>query len=449
MEVNLDFEVHGSHITLWERTDWRYAFLMGGRGNGRSGTASRYTVSRLFGKEYTRGALMRAVHADIRTSSWAEIIDRLNEQAVEEASGLRLVDNDMFAEYGQNSLRAHGFKASAGSLTARLKSLANYNFIWGEEAEEIGEQEFTTLDDSLRTTKGRIQIVLTLNTPAKSHWVIKRFFDLVPVAEVTGFYRPVLKPEFAKSAIYIPGTYRDNLPNIDPATAARYEAYKDTKPDYFYQMIEGLCPETVLGRIYTGWQEIDAVPHEARFLGRGLDFGFDPDPAALLGVYWHNGGIILDEELYQTELRNDHLASSIKGQPQQGAPIVADSAEPKSIAELRAHGLNVIPCEKGADSVSFGIKHVQGLRISYTKRSKNLKAEYENYAWLIDKKSGENRGIEDPTRPNHLMSAARYALTMFVAKNGMYDLEGAEVRQLRTEETRRSAISTTRADAGL
>jgi phage terminase large subunit len=205
----------------------------------------------------------------------------------------------------------------------------------------------------------------------------------------------------------------------------------------------------VLGKIYDGWTEVDAVPHEARLLGRALDFGFDPDPAGLLGIYWHNGGYILDEELYQTELTNDHLAGSIKGQPQPSAPVVADSAEPKSIAELKARGLNVIPCEKGPDSVNFGIKHVQGLKVSYTKRSKNLKTEYDNYAWLIDKKTGENLGIEDPKCANHLMSAARYGLTMFAGTNSMYDPEQADRARHHTDEARRKTISTARRDAGL
>ena len=158
------------------------------------------------------------------------------------------------------------------------------------------------------------------------------------------------------------------------------------------------------------------MPHEARLIGRGLDFGFDPDPAAVLSAYWYNGGIILDE-LYQTNLINEHLSTSLKAKGNQSAPIVADSAEPKSIAELLGYGLNVIPCEKGPDSVNFGIKHVQGFKVSYTKRSKNLKNEYENYAWLIDKKTGENRGIEDPKCANHLMSAARYLL-MTLAPTG-------------------------------
>jgi phage terminase large subunit len=388
---------------------------------------------------------MRAVHADIRTSSWAEIVDRLSEQGIENAQGLHLTDNDMNLEYGQNSLRAHGFKASSGSLTARLKSLANYNFVWAEEAEEIGEEEFRKLDDSLRTTRGRIRIIFTLNTPPKTHWLIKRWFDLTPSSDAPGFYVPHLKPD-AKDAIYIPGTFRDNLPNIDPATAVRYQKYRETNPAYYWQFIEGLCPETVLGRIYSGWQVIDAVPHEARLLGYGLDFGFDPDPAAIIAIYWHNGGYILDEKLYQTELLNEHLAATFNGLPK--APIIADSAEPKSIEELKRYGLNVIPCEKGRDSVNFGIKHVQGLRISYTRTSSHLANEYENYAWKLNK-DGEQVGIEDPKCANHAMSAARYGLTMFAGEHSMYDPQAADRARMQAERTRRSVISTAREDAGL
>jgi phage terminase large subunit len=94
-------------------------------------------------------------------------------------------------------------------------------------------------------------------------------------------------------------------------------------------------------------------------------------------------GFLLHEILYQTELLNGHLISTFKALPK--APIIADSAEPKSIAELQAAGLTVIPCEKGADSINFGIKHVQGLPISYTSSSTNLHDEYENYSWKVTK----------------------------------------------------------------
>ena len=153
------------------------------------------------------------------------------------------------------------------------------------------------------------------------------------------------------------------------------------------------------------------IPHEARLLGYGLDFGFDPDPAALVAVYYYNGGYILDERLYETNLLNEQLATNIKLNPK--AVVIADSAEPKSIAEIKRYGINITPCEKGKDSVEYGIKQVQGLRISYTKNSLNLKEEYENYGWKIDK-DGNNLGIEDPKCANHLMSATRYFLSEMI-----------------------------------
>lgn len=409
--MNVDFEIHETHVSLWEG-DWRYALLMGGRGNGRSGTASRYAVSKLLGKEYSRGAIMRATREDIRASCWGDIQDRLNEQNI--AKGFHITDNEMFIERGKNSLRAHGFRASSGSLTARLKSLAGYNFVWIEEAEEIGEDEFRTLDDTLRTIKGKIRIIFTLNTPAKTHWIIRKWFDLKD-SEQQGFYVPTLK-ESAKDVLYIGGSWKENEPNIDKKTIERYEKYQETKPAYYWQMIRGFSPEVVMGRIYSGWKEIEAVPHEARLLGYGLDFGYDPDPAALVAIYWYNGGYILDEKLYQTKLLNEHLAESIQAYP--SAPVIADCAEPKAIAELKEKRINVIPCEKGKDSIIYGIKFVQGLRISYTKSSPNLKREYENYAFKRTKESLEDDqhlGIEDPACANHLMSAAKYGL-MTLAK---------------------------------
>ena len=410
--MKINYEIHESHVPVWRSADKRYIILMGGRGNARSGTASRYTLSRILGKEYTRGAIMRGTHADIRPSCWREIMDRIVEENIE--NNFRIVDNDMFLEYGKNSLRAHGFKASSGSLTARLKSLAGYNFVWIEEGEETLESEFRTLDDTLRTVKGNIQIIITLNTPPKSHWIIRKWFNLTPHPEAKGFYIPTLKPEFEKDVLFISGTHRENLPNLSNQIVQQYLRYKQEKPAYYWQMIEGLSPETVMGRIYTGWKEIDELPHEARLIGYGLDFGFDPDPAAIVAVYAHNGGIIFDEKLYATRLLNEHLATTLEGLPK--APIVADSAENKSIAELQGKGLNIIPCEKGKDSVVFGIKHMQGLRISYTKRSVNIKREYENYAWKRNKDSldeDSHLGIEDPGCANHAMSAVRYFCTMF------------------------------------
>mgnify|MGYP001561029954 CR=1 FL=1 len=400
----VDFEIHSSHIPLWEG-DWRYAILMGGRGNGRSGTASRYAVSKLLGKEYTRGAIMRATREDIRASCWGEIRDRLIEQNIAEA--FHTTENDMFIERGQNSLRAHGFRASSGSLTARLKSLAGYNFVWIEEAEEIGEDEFRTLDDTLRTIKGRIRIVFSLNTPPKNHWILKKWFDLEPTG-IQGFYLPKLKAD-AKDVIYIGGTWQENKPNLDIHTIERYKAYEWNNPSYFHQVIQGLSPEEVRGKIYTGWQIIDQIPTEARLIKFGEDFGWFPDPACVCAVYYWNGSYVIDELAYGTELSNEFLAGEVK-KVDLGklVPVVADSAEPKSIAEQNKYGIRVVGAEKGKDSVNFRIKVTSQKKIYVTRRSKNIWESYENYAWAEDK-DGNPKGEPDH-RWSHAMDAVSYAI---------------------------------------
>jgi phage terminase large subunit len=405
--MKAQIEVHESHIPVFENKDARYVILMGGRANGRSGTASRYAVTRLLGKEYTRGAIMRATREDIRASCWGEIMDRLSELNIKDM--FKITDNEMYIEIGKNSLRAHGFRASSGSLTARLKSLAGYNFVWIEEAEEIGENEFRTLDDTLRTVKGKITIVLSLNTPPKNHWIIKKWFDLDTTEEV-GFYRPKIK-EGITDAIYIGGTYRENLPNLDENTVWRYQQYKYTNPAYYWQVIEGLSPDEVRGKIYTGWQLVDSIPQGARLVKLGEDFGWSPDPACLVAVYYWNGAYVIDEIAYGTELTNEFLASEALKVTGRYSDIqtIADSAEPKSIAEQRGLGLNVVGCEKGKDSVSFRIKTTTQKKIYVTKRSKNVWESYENYKWAEDK-DGNSKGVPDHTY-SHAMDAVSYAIS--------------------------------------
>jgi len=164
----------------------------------------------------------------------------------------------------------------------------------------------------------------------------------------------------------------------------------------------------VEGRIYTGWKQIDDIPHEARLERYGLDFGFHPDPCAVVAIYRYNEGYILDEVIYQLEMPNREIANTLKNIPK--ALIVADSAEPKSIAEIRLYGLNIIPVKKGADSVRHGCRVVADQKISVTKRSVNLWKEYNNYLWAVDKEGrvlpGQPEGIND-----HCMDALRYPIT--------------------------------------
>lgn len=168
---------------------------------------------------------------------------------------------------------------------------------------------------------------------------------------------------------------------------------------------EGVLGEAE-GRIYKDWQVIDEIPHEARLERYGLDFGFTNDPSGIVAVYYYNGGYLLDEILYQRGLTNNQLADTLKNLPP--ALVKADSAEPKSIEEIRQYGINIIAVEKGADSVLHGIQFVQSQRIGVTKRSTNLLKEYRNYLWLTDK---DGKIINEPDHVwSHLMDAVRYAL---------------------------------------
>jgi len=167
----------------------------------------------------------------------------------------------------------------------------------------------------------------------------------------------------------------------------------------------GLLGE-VEGRIYTGWDIIDKVPHMARLWRYGLDFGYTNDESAGVAVYQYDGGYILDEVLYQKRMSNKQIADVFLNLDK--ALIIADSAEPKSIDEIKRNGLTIIGCEKGKDSVLHGIQYVQDQKLSITKRSVNLIKEYRNYFWMKDR---DDKIINKPNDfMDHLMSATRYAI---------------------------------------
>jgi phage terminase large subunit len=191
-------------------------------------------------------------------------------------------------------------------------------------------------------------------------------------------------------------------------------------------------------RIYTGWNEIESIPFEAKLERRGLDFGYTNDPSALVAIYRYNGGFILDEELYSKGLSNKSIADAILNLEEPRTLVVADSSEPKSIDELKAYNINVIPTVKGPGSVNQGIAYVQDQKISITKRSLNLLREYRSYIWITDK---DNRVVNTPVDyDNHALDALRYALSSY---RPLQALTG-EQRIARWQEKQRNIHKTSR-----
>jgi len=164
------------------------------------------------------------------------------------------------------------------------------------------------------------------------------------------------------------------------------------------------------GIIYKSWRQLDEIPHEARLERRWLDFGYTNDPSAIGEVYYYNGGWILNELLYRKGMSNKQLADFLNSLEKPETTVVADSAEPKSIDEISSYGLNIVPSQKGKDSVNTGIQLIQDQPISTTKKSVNIIKEQRNYLWMQDK-NGKILNQPDPACADHHMDGIRYALS--------------------------------------
>ena len=206
---------------------------------------------------------------------------------------------------------------------------------------------------------------------------------------------------------FITLTYKDNE-GLPENIVKSIEMRKSNK-QWWRVYGEGKLGE-VEGRIYTGWQTLDEIPFEARLEGYGLDFGYTNDPTAIVAVYYYNGGYILDEKCYRKGMSNRDIADLLNSLPY--GLVVADSAEPKSIDDIKSYGVAIVAADKsGTKSKPYlktSIGHVQDQKISVTKGSTNLIREYRRYLWKVDK---DGRALNEPDGGyDHALDAARYKL---------------------------------------
>jgi phage terminase large subunit len=155
------------------------------------------------------------------------------------------------------------------------------------------------------------------------------------------------------------------------------------------------------GVVFSNYQLVDSIPEDAKLIGYGLDFGYSNDPTALVAVYLFNGQRYIDQILYRTGMMNGEIAKHIES----GVICYADSAEPKSIEEIRRYGKTIRGVTKGKDSINYGIQVMQEQAYFITKRSTDLIKELRGYIWDKDK-SGNT--MNRPIGVDHALDAFRY-----------------------------------------
>lgn len=216
-------------------------------------------------------------------------------------------------------------------------------------------------------------------------------------------------------SVFLQLTYKDNEALSD-AIVKEIEKAKD-KANYSnywanWWQVYGLGNIGSLeGVVFSNWKQIDSVPIEARLIGVGLDFGYTNDPTAIIEVYKYNGKRILNEVCYRTGMVNNDIANTLK----QDVTVFADSAEPKSIEEIRRRGHDIRPVRKGKDSIMYGISTMQDQEYLVTSNSVNLIKEFRYYCWDKDKTGNKlNKPID---KYNHAIDAVRYHEMMSIGIN--------------------------------
>lgn len=387
--------------------DWREAAVYGGRYSLKSHTVARVLLIRARQKK-TRVGCFREFQNSISESSHQLLSDLIKQYDLKD---FNVTDKSIVNTINGSDFIFKGLWNNEQSI----KSIEGIDIAWVEEAQTISKDSLEVLTPTVR--KPSSQIIYTYNRfseddPIHTRLVVEgRPNTLIintnyDIAIKYGFLPKVILDEIEDDKLNRPALYKHKWLG-EPSSQER--------------------------KIYKDWAIVEEIPHEARLERYGLDFGYTNDPTAIVAIYYYNGGYILDEITYQRGLKNNQIADILKNQPE--AIVIADSAEPKSIDEIREHGINIIPAVKGKDSIYNGINKVQQQRISVTKRSSNIIKEYRNYLFTTDKNGKITNEAEETF--NHAMDATRYAVTSLGPVISMEE----RIREARERDRARRVIS--------
>lgn len=340
--------------------------------------------------------------------------------------------SDWFDTVGKSMRTTHndgridfaGYKTSSGHQTAALKSLENYSIQVLEEAEEYPNyQEYEKVHLSLRAKDVNPFSILVLNSAEDSHWIFKHFYE---GKGVNAGHNGIVG-----NTLYIHSTYLDlGQEFVAPKNWRKFEAARKIyekvlageleekqhirTANWYKEIVLGGWRSSVEGILIPDWEFFEEWPSDEPTLHIfGLDWGFDPDPFALVEVRLYGNKMYARQHVYQTGLLNREIIELIREIVPNTCYIVADSSEQKTIKDFQAQGVHLIAAKKGAGSVMAGIKKLNSRELFIHKESSDLIYELNHYhAMEIVNTRGELK-IHPVDKDNHLIDALRYADSLY------------------------------------
>lgn len=398
--VSLQEVVGHGYAEFWN-TRRTYVVCKGSRASKKSKTTALWHITHLMKYPKANALVVRKVERTLRDSAFSDLRWAIHRLGVDEWWDCLTSPLEMrYRPTGQRILfRGMDDPLKLASISVPVGVL---NFLWVEEAYEIGkEADFDTLDESIRgiLPDGYFKrVTITFNPWNERSWLKSRFFDHEDPRVL------------AMTTNYTCNEW------LSPTDLELFENMRKRNPRRY--QVAGLGNWGVTeGLVYENWREERYDPGTLKGCTpvTGLDWGYTNDPTALFVGYLDEKAhrLYVDDEMYGTGMSNQTIAEKIKSMGYSKRRITADSAEPKSIDELRAYGLRVQGAKKGKDSINHGIQWIQDLEIVVHPRCVNFLTEIGNYTWDKDRFGKTlNRPIDDF---NHLMDAMRYALEGHIA----------------------------------
>jgi phage terminase large subunit len=393
MSLNLN-----SKYTPLFNNDNRYYIVTGGRGSGKSYTINMFLLALTYEVGHTI-LFTRYTLTSAHVSIIPEFLEKIEQ--LENYQDFHITKDEIVNLKTGSKIIFKGIKTSSGTQTASLKSLAGVTCWVLDEAEELVDEDiFDKIDLSIRAKNKQNRVILVLNPATKEHFIYQKFFESKGVEAGSNLTKG--------DTTYIHTTYLDNIENLSQSFLDQVEDTKRRRPEKYKHAILGGWLNKAEGVIFTNWT-VGQFPNTNDTVF-GQDFGFSQDPTSLVETYIDTTKKIIYAKLhvYKPGLTTSEIAQ-LNYKFAQDRLIVADSAEPRLIAELKAKKLNIVPTIKGADSVKYGISLIQDYDMVIDENSIDLIKELNNYCWL-------ERKSETPIdKFNHGLDALRYAVAYQLA----------------------------------